>query len=164
MSQMNNKVICYIALGSNLENPKQQILTAISEIENLKDIELKKRSSLYQTKAVGPGVQPDFINAVIEVETTLPPYELLQQLLLIEQSHGRIRTVKWGPRTLDLDILIYDGVRITTEILTVPHPRMLERAFVLVPLFEIAPELRFSNNELLSEIIKTISLQDLKKI
>lgn len=139
---MTTQATCFIALGSNLENPRQQVLSAIAEFKQLEHIEVKKCSSLYQTKAVGPQPQPDFINAVIQIETSLSPQQLLQQLFLMEQQHGRERKERWGARTLDLDLLLFDDVILQTDALTIPHPRMLERDFVLMPLFEIAPELK----------------------
>ncbi len=154
---MIHKSTCYIGLGSNLENPQQQILSAIEQLRAIKNTIIKKCSSLYHTKAIGNESQPDFVNAVIEIETTLSPHELLQQLLIIEQQHGRKRIEKWGPRTLDLDILLFDSIVLTTDELTIPHPRMLERAFVLVPLFEIAPELQKKLNP-------TITLPKLQKL
>lgn len=97
-------------------------------------------SSLYGTSPVGVEDQPDFLNAVIEVETALSPDELLDLCASIEREMGRERTIRWGPRVIDMDILLYDDLALDSEGLTIPHPRMMERAFVLVPLAEIAPD------------------------
>lgn len=130
----------FLGLGSNLDHPDWQVQTAMHEIDEIPDTGLVKVSSLYQTAPVGITDQPPFINAVVQVETTLSPHDLLGHLLAIETRHGRVRNEKNGPRTLDLDILIFNEWRIDDGTLTTPHPRMHERAFVLVPLVEIAPD------------------------
>ena len=130
----------FLGLGSNLDDPDWQVQTAMREIDEIPDAGLVKVSSLYQTTPVGIIDQPPFINAVVQVETTLSPHDLLKQLRAIEAQHGRVRNEKNGPRTLDLDILIFNEWRIDDATLTTPHPRMHERPFVLVPLVEIAPE------------------------
>ena len=117
----------FIALGSNLQNPQEQINAALQRIANTPDIQLIKASSLYQTAPVGYDNQPDFINAVAEISTTLAPLALLQTLLNIETMHGRERPFPNAPRVLDLDLLLYDDVIMNTETLTLPHPRMCER-------------------------------------
>lgn len=127
----------YIALGSNLDNPEQQVLKAIELIDALPDCQVLQRSSLHLTAPVGYLAQPDFVNAVIQIETLLPPLELLHALQKIELDRGRIRTIKNGPRTIDLDLIIYEGVVMNSEELTLPHPRMLEREFVMRPFNEI---------------------------
>ncbi|MEO8103026.1 MAG: 2-amino-4-hydroxy-6-hydroxymethyldihydropteridine diphosphokinase [Betaproteobacteria bacterium] len=130
----------YLGLGSNLDHPDWQVQTAMHEIDEIADVGLVKVSSLYQTTPVGIIDQPPFINAVVQIETTLSPHDLLQHLLDIEIRHDRVRAEKNGPRTLDLDILIFNEWRIDDGRLITPHPRMHERAFVLVPLLEIAPD------------------------
>ena len=130
----------FLGLGSNLDDPDWQVQTAMREIDEIPDAGLVKISSLYQTSPVGIIDQPPFVNAVVQVETTLSPHDVLQHLLDIEGRHGRVRKEKNGPRTLDLDMLIFNEWRIDDSKLTTPHPRMHERAFVLVPLLEIAPE------------------------
>lgn len=133
----------FIALGSNLEDSVAHIHQAYLELNAISGITVLKRSSLYQSAPVGRLDQPDFINAVTEINTTFTPQQLLQQLLSIERRHGRVRDADQGlnlPRTLDLDILLYNRLQLTSKNLTVPHPRMLERAFVLLPLLEIAPD------------------------
>jgi 2-amino-4-hydroxy-6-hydroxymethyldihydropteridine diphosphokinase len=127
-------------LGSNLGDPPAQIRRALGTVAALPETRLVARSSLYRNPPSGYLDQPEFINAVAQIETRLEPRELLEQLLAIERAHGRVRNVPNGPRTLDLDILLYGERTVREPGLTIPHPRMLERAFVLVPLAEIAPE------------------------
>lgn len=130
----------FIALGSNLENPVSQIRQAFDELNQLPVTKLINRSSLYRSAPVGRLDQPDFINAVALIETHLTPHDLLNALLAIEQRHGRVRESLNAPRTLDLDILLYDALQYQDAGLTLPHPRMTQRAFVLQPLMEIAPD------------------------
>lgn len=132
----------YIALGSNLQQPEQQVTQAFTELQRLPKTRLLQRSSLYRTAPVGYDDQPDFINAVAELETDLSPRELLRALLAIETRQGRQRTFANAPRVLDLDLLLYADMRMDSEELTLPHPRMHERGFVLLPLAEIAPQLQ----------------------
>ena len=131
----------YIGLGSNLENPREQVTRAFTELAQLSKSELIAQSPLYQSSPVGPADQPDYINAVALIKTQLSPLELLDALQSIEQAHRRIRREHWGPRTLDLDILLLDNLILQDERLTVPHPFMKVRSFVLYPLADIAPEL-----------------------
>jgi 2-amino-4-hydroxy-6-hydroxymethyldihydropteridine diphosphokinase len=132
---------CYIGLGSNLDNPKQQILSALEAIGGLSDTTLLRRSRLYQSKAIGPPGQPDYINSVCEIRTTLEPLELLEKLQHIEQKHGRVRKERWGPRTLDLDILLLGLVNMQHQQLVIPHPQIANRSFVLQPLLDLIPAL-----------------------
>ncbi|MES9946002.1 MAG: 2-amino-4-hydroxy-6-hydroxymethyldihydropteridine diphosphokinase [Candidatus Thiodiazotropha sp.] len=133
-------VIAYIGLGSNLENPIQQVETALQELTELKDSSLLVQSSLYRTEPIGPQHQPSYINAVAALITVLDAEGLLEQLQAIELAHRRVREgERWGPRTLDLDLLMYGRATIDTPGLQVPHPEMANRAFVLIPLSEIAP-------------------------
>jgi 2-amino-4-hydroxy-6-hydroxymethyldihydropteridine diphosphokinase len=134
------RVTAYIALGSNLEDPAVQVSAAFAALAALPDSNLIARSSLYRTAPVGFADQPDFINAVGALDTALAPRALLDALLSIELAHGRARKFANAPRTLDLDVLLYGDAQIDQPGLTVPHPRMHERAFVLVPLAEIAPD------------------------
>ena len=136
-----NKVPCraYVALGSNLHQPKAQVLQAFQDLDSLPQTRLIARSSLYLSAPVGYMDQPAFINAVVEIETSLAPHALLDALLELEHQCGRVREVLNGPRTLDLDVLLYDELQCHEHGLTLPHPRMHERAFVLMPLHEIAP-------------------------
>ncbi len=131
------RAIAYIGLGSNVREPQVQVARALRELESLPGTRLMRHSSLYETEPVGLRDQPGFINAVAIIETGLSPRALLDGLLELEQRHGRVRTAKNGPRTLDLDILLYGNARILEDGLTIPHPRMHERGFVLEPLLEI---------------------------
>jgi 2-amino-4-hydroxy-6-hydroxymethyldihydropteridine diphosphokinase len=130
----------FVGLGSNLDDPERQIETALAALDALPSTRLVRRSRRYRTEPVGYADQPDFVNAVAELETGLDPQALLHQLLALEQAHRRVRGRRNGPRTLDLDLLLYDGRQLDEPGLTLPHPRMHERAFVLVPLHEIAPQ------------------------
>lgn len=136
----------YIALGSNLRDPVAEVTRAFTELDALPGTRLIRRSSLYRTAPVGYDNQPDFINAVAEVETSLTPLELLHAILQLENQHGRERPFPNAPRVLDLDLLLYDDVAMHTADLTLPHPRMHERGFVLLPLADIAPELEISGH------------------
>jgi 2-amino-4-hydroxy-6-hydroxymethyldihydropteridine diphosphokinase len=131
--------IAYIGLGSNLDNPRSQIRQALVQLDSIPGTHVIARSSLYRTTPVGILEQPDFINAVASVQTTLKAQALLAGLLAIENRHGRKRTIRNAPRTLDLDLLLYGEEVFDREGLTLPHPRLHERAFVLAPLAEIAP-------------------------
>lgn len=146
-------VDCYIGLGSNLDNPMQQVRQALSELTQLPHSELTKQSQLYRSDPVGPAGQPDYINAVAQLRTRLQPETLLDQLQQLEQQHRRVRLQHWGPRTLDLDILLFGDQQIATERLSVPHPYMTERSFVLYPLIEIAPGLILPDQRSLIELI-----------
>lgn len=117
------------------------IHTAVRMIGDHESCEVTASSSLYLTKPVGVEDQPNFLNAVIEVRTTLAPRELLDLCGQVEKKIGRERTIRWGPRVIDIDILLYEGIELDEPGLTIPHPRMMERAFVLVPLAEIAPDI-----------------------
>jgi len=137
------KVMVYIGLGSNLATPEVQIKAARQAIKALSAIQETAFSSLYRSPPMGPQDQPDYVNAVMAVETTLPALELLHCLQKIELDHGRVRKdERWGARTLDLDILLYGQQVIQQPDLIVPHYGMAERAFVLCPLQEIAPTLQ----------------------
>lgn len=131
----------YIGLGSNLEEPVRQIETAISELSAVPHVQLLRFSRFYRNPPVGLLNQPAFINAVCEVSTTLLPTELLSELHRLEHQHQRVRMQKNGPRTLDLDLLLYGKLKLNSAELEIPHPRMKERAFVLLPLAELAPDL-----------------------
>ncbi|MCL7941285.1 2-amino-4-hydroxy-6-hydroxymethyldihydropteridine diphosphokinase [Halomonas sp. ATCH28] len=131
----------WIGLGSNLDGPRGHVERALGELDRLPLTRRIAASRLYASVPVGPADQPDYINAVAHLETRLSPLALLDQLQALEQRHGRVRGRRWGPRTLDLDLLLFDEHRVTLPRLTVPHPQMLQRAFVLVPLAELAPRL-----------------------
>lgn len=134
-------ITAYLGLSSNLNNPESQLRQAIQAISAMPQTRLIKTSSFYNTKPMGPQDQPDFINAVVAIETALIPLQLLNELQWIEQQQNRVKTRQWGERTIDCDILLYGDLELKSEILTIPHKGLTERDFVLIPLKEIAPEL-----------------------
>ena len=127
----------YIGLGSNLNDPASQLRQATDALADQADCTVRACSRVYRSAAVGPGKQPDYLNAVLRLDTTLPPMELLKTLQAIEAAQGREREVRWGARTLDLDILLYGELTCVSSALTIPHPRMHERLFVLQPLLDL---------------------------
>jgi len=131
----------FIGIGANLADPVAQVTRAIDELAMLPDTRLVDASPLYRTPPMGPPGQPDYVNAVAALDTVLPPHRLLDELQRIEQAHARVRGERWGPRTLDLDLLLYGDEMIADERLTVPHPGVATRAFVLLPLADLAPDL-----------------------
>ena len=133
-------VTVYVGLGSNLGDPRRELLAAFDELAQLPRTRLAARSSLYRSAPLGHEAQPDFLNAVARLETDLEPEALLDALHAIETRHGRERSFRDAPRTLDLDLLLYGEARIASAQLSVPHPRMHERAFVLEPLLELDPQ------------------------
>jgi 2-amino-4-hydroxy-6-hydroxymethyldihydropteridine diphosphokinase len=133
--------LAYIGLGSNLNDPVGQVRRALGGIAELPESRLAAASRLYRSPPMGPVDQPDFINAVAALETQLAPADLLHALQGIEQAFGRVRLRRWGERIIDLDLLLYDNLRLDAPELVLPHPGMGERAFVLRPLADIAPEL-----------------------
>ena len=134
-------ITAFVALGSNLDDPAQHVRRGIADLARLPLTRVTRASGLYGSSPVGYRDQPDFVNAVAEIETPLEPRPLLDALLEIEKRHGRVRGVRNGPRTLDLDIALYGNRSVREPGLVVPHPRLHERAFVIVPLAELAPEL-----------------------
>jgi 2-amino-4-hydroxy-6-hydroxymethyldihydropteridine diphosphokinase len=130
----------YLSLGSNMGDRKKLLLKGIELLSRYSGISIEKVSPIYETDPVGFTDQPLFLNLAIKLKTSLSPQELLSKMHEVEKELDRQRVQKWGPRTIDLDILLYNSVSIQTEALEIPHPRMLERAFVLVPLSEIAPD------------------------
>ncbi|MAY35782.1 MAG: 2-amino-4-hydroxy-6-hydroxymethyldihydropteridine diphosphokinase [Spongiibacteraceae bacterium] len=155
---------CYIGLGSNLDDPRSQIARALAALAAHPSMELVCTSSYYGSKAVGPGEQPDFVNAVAELRTALEPLDLLHALQAIEQQQGRVRAVRWGARTLDLDILLYGDLQLSSSELTLPHPRLQERPFVVVPLAEIAPELTLPDGTCLDRLLDYASREDVWRL
>ena len=164
--QLVHKV--FIALGSNLagnlDSPASQVIRGFQSIEQLPKTKLIKQSSLYQSAAVGYLNQPDFINAVVEISTQLSPETLLEKLLNIEHEAGRERPFANAPRVLDCDLLLYDNVILNTEKLTLPHPRMHQRGFVLLPLAEIAPDLIIPNGGNVVKLALAHQNQGIKKL
>lgn len=147
--ELNRKAKSYIALGSNIGDPIANVKQAILELSKIAKV--CASSSLYLTKPWGYLDQPDFINAVVLIETSVAPHKLLEQIQTIEKNMGRQREIHWGPRTIDLDILTYDDVKIDGPNLQIPHPHMLERAFVLAPLSEIDANYSEAYNKLSSD-------------
>jgi 2-amino-4-hydroxy-6-hydroxymethyldihydropteridine diphosphokinase len=130
----------FLGLGANLAQPEQQILTAIETLRQSVDVKLVRSSRLFGSSPMGPKDQPDYVNAVVEIETELAPLALLDLCQLIEQAHHRERVLRWGARTLDIDILSVDDLVIQSERLTLPHPGIASRDFVLLPWRDIAPD------------------------
>ncbi len=162
---MTVAVSAYVGLGSNLESPRRQIASALDALAALPGTAVQSCSSLYRTAPVGYAGQPDFVNAVVCLQTALGPRQLLDALLEIECEQGRTRSVRNGPRTLDLDLLLHGDVRVDEPGLQVPHPRLAERAFVLVPLAEIAPALVLPDGGTVSELARTLAgTQRIEKI
>lgn len=154
----------YIGLGSNLDNPPQHIQDALNALSVLNHCRHVKSAPWYSSKAIGPGEQPDYVNTVVSLQTRLSPIDLLHQLQAIENQHGRERNIRWGARTLDLDLLLCDNVHINSEALTVPHPEMQNRNFVLFPLYDLAPSLTLPNGSELADLVKHCDASDLQPI
>lgn len=150
----------FLSLGTNLGNREDNLARALALLSEKVDV--VRRSSVYETEPVGYPDQPWFLNMVTKGETGLPPEELLSFTQGIERKLKRVKTIVNGPRTIDLDILLYEDQRMETERLTIPHPRMLTRAFVMVPLLEIAPELMI-NGRTVGEIMKTFTGEEIHK-
>ena len=162
--------IAFIGLGSNLEDPVGQLQQAFAELDGLPDTHLQARSSLYRSAPMGcpdmPDLtsQPDFINAVAKIATGLSARDLLQSLLQVEHRHGRVRTFRNAPRTLDLDVLLYEDMQLHEHGLTIPHPQMHRRAFVLQPLLEIAPDVVIPGIGNAADSMKQCADQQLQKV
>ena len=159
----------FVALGSNLQNPIEQVQKAFIALELLPKTRVLKKSSLYKTVPVDCADDPlnpvpDFINAVAELETDLSPLELLDALFAIENTAGRERPYINAPRVLDCDLLLYENVTLNSSKLTLPHPHMHTRGFVLLPLFEIAPHLSIPNHGKIAQLITSDLSTDIKKI
>ena len=154
----------YVALGANLGDPRATVLAAFAALANLPDSRIVHCSSLYRTAPVGITEQPEFVNAVAQLETDLAPEALLDALLEIEQRFGRIRAERNGPRTLDLDILLYDDLVIDTPRLILPHPRLHLRAFVLYPLADLAPDLALPGRGRLTAWLPAVANQGIVRL
>lgn len=139
---MTREVVSAIGIGSNLDDPVAQVRSGLAALRRLPSSQLQIASSLYATPPMGPADQPDYINAVALLTTSLAPHALLDALQAIELEHHRVRGRRWGPRTLDLDLLVHGDTVLEDARLTLPHPGIAQRAFVVVPLLEIAPALR----------------------
>jgi 2-amino-4-hydroxy-6-hydroxymethyldihydropteridine diphosphokinase len=154
----------YIALGANLGDPVATVLAAFGALANLNESRVVHTSSLYRTAPVGNTEQPEFINAVAALETTLAPEALLDALLDVEQRFGRIRAEKNGPRTLDLDLLLYNDLELELPRLTLPHPRLHLRAFVLLPLAEISPKMQLPRRGTITAWLPAVANQGISRL
>jgi 2-amino-4-hydroxy-6-hydroxymethyldihydropteridine diphosphokinase len=157
-------LLAYIGLGSNLNNPKQQIKNALIALNTTQDVEVVGLSSLYQSKPIDGSDQPDYINAMCQVNTHLTALELLYACQDIEIKQHRVREKKWGARTIDLDIILYGVQVIASKQLVVPHPQMMSRAFVLVPLAELESDLKVPVLGPIQDLIDKIDTSVLKKL
>ena len=157
-------VRAFIALGANLGNPVQQLEAALALIAQLPQSQLVARSSFYASAPVGYADQPDFVNAVCAIDTDLPASELLAAMLALEHDLGRERSFKNAPRTLDLDLILYGDAQMHLPQLTVPHPRMHERAFVLLPLLEIEPNAQIAGRGRADDYISSVIDQSLYRL
>lgn len=154
----------YIGLGSNMDSPVEQLHSAILSLRELPATNLVRISSFYRTRPVGPEDQPDYINAVAMINTGLTAQALLEQMQIIEHSRGRIRNLHWGPRTLDLDLLLFGETVINDKDLTVPHPEMHKRGFVLYPLHEISAEIIIPGYGRIENLLKNLNPADVQKL
>lgn len=161
---MNPPAVAYVAIGANLGNPVEKVREAIQNLELLPHTRLLRASSLYLTAPMGLSDQPDFINAVAALETRLSPQDMLEALLAEEQHQGRIRSIANAPRTLDLDLLLHGESVIDTPHLTLPHPRLHLRAFVLIPLAEIAPHLKLPGRGTVAAWLPAVAGQHIRPI
>jgi len=156
------RATAYVGLGSNLDHPREQLLAAFEELAGLPDTRLVSRSGLYRSAPVGRRDQPDFVNAVAQIDTALEPPRLLAELQAIEKRHGRERPFPDAARTLDLDLLLYGDAVVSSASLTVPHPRMHERAFVLRPLIEISPAVSVPGRGTVTQLLRACGAQDVE--
>ena len=156
--------IAHIGLGANLADPVRQVQQGIRELAKLPQTRLVRHSSLYRTAPAGEPDQPEFVNAVAVLDTTLSPRQLLEELLALEARHGRVRSKPNGPRTLDLDLLLLGSQVINEPGLEVPHPRMHQRAFVLVPLVEVTPEALIPGHGSATELAAQLADQPVARI
>ncbi len=158
-----NKNIVYIGLGSNIEQPYLQIKNAIIALDKSPAITVIRDSGYFKSKPMGPGDQPDYVNAVVEIETSMDATELLKHCQLIEKQQGRIKLRHWGERTIDLDILLYADKQIKTDVLTVPHPGICQRDFVFMPLLKLNPDIKIPGTGLLNDIVKIVEKPAVEK-
>ena len=157
-------MLAYIGLGSNLKGPREQIEKALTVLSETKDITLLSVSSFYQSRPLLDMPGPNYLNVVCKIETELSAYDLLDFCQEIEENQYRVREIKWGSRTIDLDILLYGDQIFATKRLTIPHPEMINRAFVLLPLFEIEPELKLPLLGPLKDLLERIEPSDVEKL
>jgi len=162
---MSTTVRAYIGLGSNLADPVQQVARALDELESIPQSQLVASSGLYRSAPLGPRDQPDYINAVAAIDTRLDAKTLLHHLQAIERQHGRVRDgERWGPRTLDLDLLLYGDEISRDDELTLPHPGAHERVFVLAPLCAIAPDAQIPGKGGVVELLKACRSQSIEVV
>ena len=157
-------MLAYIGLGSNLKDPKAQIKRALASLSNNDGAELINVSSFYESKPLLEISGPNYLNAVCKIETKLSAIDLLDLCQEIEESQQRVREVKWGSRTIDLDILLYGEQVISNKRLSIPHPEAINRAFVLVPLFEIEPNIKLPLLGSIKDLLKRINKLDVNKL
>lgn len=157
-------VLAYVGLGSNLQDPAAQLARAVAELASLPDTTLMAQSPFYASRPVGPQDQPDFVNGAVELRTALPPHQLLDHLQAIEQAHGRERLRHWGPRTLDLDLLLYGDQQLSDERLTVPHAELPNRDFVLQPLLDLNPDLSLPDGRRVDQLRAQCPDNQLRKL
>ena len=163
MTEPPNEI--YVGLGSNLESPRQQVDRAAERLAQHPHFELVARSKWYRSKAVGPGRQPDYVNGAVLIRTPLDALQVLDVLQAIEAEHHRSRRVRWGPRTLDLDLLLFGNLVLTLPTLQIPHPRMHERAFVLVPLAEVASHwVDPISGKAIAELVQNVSIEGVHRL
>ena len=159
---MNTNIV-YIGLGSNIEQPYLQIKNAIIALGDLPAITVIRDSGYFKSKPMGPEDQPDYVNAVVEIETSMDAAELLKHCQLIEKQQGRIKSRHWGERTIDLDILLYADQQIKTRELCVPHPGICQRDFVFMPLLKLNPDIKVPGAGLLNDIVKIVEKPTVEK-
>ena len=160
---MRRRKLAYLGIGGNIGNTKANIEESIALLESSQEIEVTSVSSFYETEPVGYEDQDWFLNVVVEISTTLEPLELLKYCQYIENELKRVRVIRWGPRTIDVDILLYEDFTSDSEILTVPHPRMTERAFAIVPLYEINSDIIIDNLNI-KDIIDKLKGEEIRKL
>ena len=159
-----SSVSIYLGVGSNLNHPRDQVASAYHALKQEADLHSVVMSPLYLSRAIGPGDQPDYINCVIRAECDLTPDSLLHKLQQIESRHQRQRLVRWGPRTLDLDILLYGNQVVESARLRIPHPRLSERNFVIFPLYDLAPDLVLPNGVAIASLLTAVGNSGLQQL
>ena len=153
-----------VGLGANIGDPEASLRAAVRGLGETPDVELVAASSLYRTAPVGVTDQPNFLNAAVVVRTTLEPVELLDRLAALEAAAGRTRRVRWGPRTLDLDLLLHGDRTLVSPALTLPHPRLVERRFVLEPLLEAWPDARLPDGRALADLLERLPPEGVERL
>jgi len=154
----------YLGLGSNLGDKEANLKLAVKLLGDNPRCSIVRASSLYATRPVGVEDQPEFLNAVIELRTSLAPRELLEACVEVERKIGRTRTIRWGPRVIDVDILLYEDASVNAEDLVIPHPRLIERAFALVPLAEIAPNVEVGRGLTAAQAAERLGIEGVKQV